>query len=130
MNTTPYTFSQNAALLIVRIVTAAIFYVAGWFKLPFWTSPPQGISSFMLFTTKLLSIAEPLGATALLIGFMTRTASVCLCIVMVGAILVSHFQYGIGFVTPTGAGWNFPLEILAACLLLVAFGPGKWAVRD
>ena len=62
-----YTNNQNAALLFLRIVTAVIFYVAAYVKFAFWSHAPEGISPFMLFTTRLLSIAEPLGATAVLI---------------------------------------------------------------
>jgi len=125
-----YTNSQNTSLLILRMVTAAIFYVAAYYKFPFWSGAPEGISSFMLFTTKLLSIAEPLGATALLIGYLTRWAAIGLIIIMMGAIYVSQFMYGIGFVTPTSAGWNFPLMVLAGCLILAAFGAGNWSIDD
>ncbi len=123
-----YTHYQHTSLLILRIVTAAIFYVAGYFKIPFWSTSPEGMSAFLLFTTKLLSIAEPLGATALLIGFLTRWAALGLIIIMIGAIIVSQFVFGIGFVTPTSAGWNFPLVVLAGCLILAAFGAGKWSI--
>lgn len=123
-----YTNGQNAALLFLRIVTAAIFYVAAYVKIPFWSHAPEGISSFMLFTTRLLSIAEPLGATAILLGFLTRLASVGLIIILLGAIYVSQFLYGINFVMPTAPGWNFPLSVLAACFILTAFGAGRWSI--
>ena len=125
-----YTSFQNASLLILRIITAAIFYVAAYFKFPFWSNPPAGISPFLLFTTKLLSIAEPLGATAVLLGILTRLASAGLIIILLGAIYVSQFVYGIGFVTPTSAGWNFALAVLAGCLILIAFGPGRWSIDN
>ena len=70
-----YTRYQNASLLILRVVTAAIFYVAAYYKIPYWSSAPEGTSAFMLFTTRLLSIAEPLGATAILFGFLTKWAA-------------------------------------------------------
>jgi uncharacterized membrane protein YphA (DoxX/SURF4 family) len=125
-----YTTSQNASLFILRLVTATIFYVAAYYKFPFWSEAPQGISPFMLFTTRLLSIVEPLGATALLFGFLTRWAAAGLIIILIGAIYISQFVYGIGFVTPTSPGWNFALAVLAGCLVLVAFGPGRWAVDN
>jgi len=126
----PYTKFQNLSLLILRIIIAAIFYVAAYFKFPFWSTAPEGISSFMLFTTRLLSIAEPLGATAILIGFLTRWAAAGLIIILLGAIYVSQFIYGMGFVTPTSAGWNFALMVLGGCLVLAAFGPGRWSVNN
>ena len=123
-----YTKYQSASLLILRIITAAIFYVAAYYKFPFWSHVPAGTSAFMLFTTRLLSIAEPLGATAVLLGFLTRLASWGMIIILLGAIYVSQFVYGIGFVTPTSPGWNFPLAVLSGCLILTAFGAGKWSI--
>jgi uncharacterized membrane protein YphA (DoxX/SURF4 family) len=123
-----FTVSQNAALFILRVIIAAIFYVAAYYKLPFWKNAPEGMSVFMLFITRLLSIAEPLGATAVLFGFFTKTASICLIIILLGAIYVSQFVYGIGFVMPTAPGWNFPLAVLAGCLILTAFGAGRWSI--
>jgi len=125
-----YTRFQNAALLILRIITAAMFFVAAYYKFPFWSNAPEGTSSFMLFTTRLLSIAEPLGASAVLFGFLTRWAAVGLIIILIGAIYVSQFVYGIGFVTPTSPGWNFPLAVMAGCIILTAFGAGRWAIDN
>jgi uncharacterized membrane protein YphA (DoxX/SURF4 family) len=59
---------------------------------------------------------------------LTRWAAAGLIIILIGAIYVSQFVYGIGFVTPTSAGWNFPLAVMAGCLILAAFGAGKWSI--
>jgi putative oxidoreductase len=123
-----YSKSQNAALLILRIVIAAIFFVAGYAKFPFWSGNPYNLGSFDLNLTRFLSIAEPLGGLAILLGFLTRWAALGLAIIMAGAIYYSKFVYGIGFVTPTSAGWDYPLCILAGCIILVAFGAGGWSV--
>jgi len=125
-----YTDYQNAAPLILGIITAAIFYVAAYFKFPFWSNTPEGISPFLLFTTKLLSIVEPLGATAVLLGFLTRWAACGLTIILIGAIYMTQFVFGIGFVTPTSSGWNMPLMVLAGCTILIAFGPGNWSIDN
>ena len=125
-----YTKYQNAALLVLRIVTAAIFYVAAYVKFPFWSHAPEGISPFMLFATRLLSIVEPLGATAILVGLLTRWAAFGLIIILLGAIYVSQVVYKIGFVMPTSPGWNFPLSVLAGCFILAAFGPGDWSFDE
>ena len=123
-----YSKFQNAALLILRIITAVIFYVAAYYKFPFWSGVPEGISPFMLFVTRLLSIAEPLGATAVLLGFLTRLAACGLTIILIGAIYVTQFVYGIGFVTPTSPGWNITWAVLAGCIILIAFGAGRWSI--
>jgi uncharacterized membrane protein YphA (DoxX/SURF4 family) len=125
-----YTKSQHIALLVLRIITATIFYVAAYFKFPFWSNATQGMSAFLLFATRLLSIVEPIGATAILLGFLTRLASCGLIIIMVGAIYVTQFVYGIGFVTPASPGWNMPLAVLAGCLVLATFGSGRWSMDN
>ncbi|MCU7502245.1 MAG: DoxX family protein [Ignavibacteria bacterium] len=125
-----YNIYQNSALLILRVITAAIFYVAAYIKIPFWSSAPEGIPSFLLFATRVLSIAEPLGATAVLIGFLTRWAASGLTIILIGAIIVTKYVYGIGFITPTSPGWDFPLAVLAGCLVLIAFGAGKYSIDE
>lgn len=126
----PLSKFQNAALLFLRVVVAAIFFVAGYYKISFWSARPEGMSEAMTSLVRLLSVAEPLGALALLAGFLTRWAAGGLSIILVGAIYISHFTMGMGFVTPTGAGWNFPLMVLAGCIILMAFGAGNWSVDD
>ena len=126
-----YTRFQNAALLILRIITAAIFFVAGYYKFPFWKGLPEGMegmSASMLLITKILSIAEPLGAMAILLGFLTRLAASGLTIIMMGAIYILQVEYGIGFVTPTSSGWNMPLAVLGGCVILIAFGAGRFSL--
>ena len=115
-------------LLILRITVAAIFFSAAYAKLGLWSGAPEGMSAGMANLTKFLSIVEPLGALALLLGFLTRLASIGLAIIMVGAIFVLQFGLGMGFTTAAGAGWNFPLMVLAGCLTLIVFGPGAWAM--
>ena len=125
-----YNSYQNTALLILRIITASMFYVAAYYKFPYWSNAPEGVSSFMLLATRILSIAEPLGATAVLFGFLTKLASAGLIVVLISAIIVTKFIYGIGFVTPTSPGWNFPLAVLAGCLILTAFGAGEFSIDN
>lgn len=123
-----YTSFQNFALVILRLIIAAIFLVAGINKFDYWSGMP-GFSGFDLFMTRFLAFAEPLGAIAILIGFLTRIAAGCLLIIMLGAIYYSQFVYHIGFISPTGAGWDFPLMILGGCLMLMAFGAGDWSIE-
>ncbi len=86
------------------------------------------MSTAMSYLMMFLSIVEPIGALALIIGLLTRLASLGLAIIMVGAIFVTQFMMHIGFVTQTGAGWNFPLITLAGCIVLMTFGAGMYSV--
>ena len=123
-----YSRNQNLALFVLRLIVALIFFVAAYYKIPFWEGNSQGMSDGMVNLMKVLSIAEPLGALAVLAGFLTRWAAVGLSIILLGAIYVVKFNYGIGFVTPTGPGWNYPFTVLACCIILLGFGPGNWSV--
>jgi putative oxidoreductase len=123
-----YTTFQNFALLVLRLIIAAVFIVAGYYKIPFWSGSHPEMTSTMLFITKILTIAEPLGGLGLILGLLTRWAAFGLIIIMIGAIYYLQFVFHIQFVMPTGAGWNFPLTVLGGCLILLAFGAGAWSV--
>lgn len=124
----PYTKFQETALLVLRLIIAAIFLHAGYVKLSFWSAAPEGMSAGMVNLLKFLSIIEPLGGVALVVGFLTRWAAAGLAIIMVGAIFILQFTMQVGFSTPQGPGWNFPLAVLGGCIVLMAFGAGSWSV--
>jgi putative oxidoreductase len=124
-----YTKAQDAALLVLRLVVAAVFLYAGSAKWPFWSTPPEGMSSLLLNVMKFLSIVEPLGSVALVLGFLTRWAAAGLAIIMVGAIFFARLTMHAGlFTTPQGTGLDYNLVILAGCIALSAFGAGGWSV--
>lgn len=118
---------QDVALLVVRLIVAAIFIQAAWAKFVFF-SDAMGMTPSMVHLMQFLAVVEMLGGIAVLVGYLTRWAACGLGIIMVGAIFYLQFWMGMGFTTATGAGWNFPLAILAACVALKAFGPGAWSL--
>jgi len=124
----PYTTFQETALLVLRLIVAAIFLDAGYAKWSFWSTAPEGVPAGMVSLLKFLSIVEPLGGVALGVGFLTRWAAAGLAIIMVGAIFIMQFTMQVGFSTPQGPGWEFPLIILGSCIALMAFGAGSWSV--
>lgn len=120
---------QNFALLVLRLVIAAIFLFAAYAKLAFWSAAPDGISLIMLNLIKFLSIVEPLGAVALILGLFTRLAATGLGIIMIGAIAILYFTMGAVFFTgPQAIGTDYNFLILTGCLVLMAFGAGKFSV--
>ena len=125
-----YNTAQNAALLVLRLIVAIIFLHAGIAKLFLWSiEPMDGFPVWLHYMMLFLSIAEPIGAVALVAGFLTRAAATCLAIVMIGSIPVSHFLMAVPFFTaPQLPGWDANLMILGGCLALAAFGAGAWSV--
>lgn len=120
---------QDTALLVLRLVVAAVFLYAGSAKWPFWAAPPEGMSVVMVNVLLLLSVVEPLGGVALVLGVLTRWAAAGLGIIMVGAIFYVRLTMHAGlFTTPQGTGLDYNLLILAGCIVLVAFGAGGWSL--
>src|SRR5687767_8769406 len=124
-----YTKVQNIALLVLRLIVAAIFLYAGSAKWPFWSAPPEGMSFVLLNVLKFLSIVEPLASLALLLGVLTPWIAAGLGIIMVGAIFYARLTLHAGlFTTPQGTGLDYNLLILAGCIALIAFGAGGWSL--
>jgi putative oxidoreductase len=125
----PYTKVQDTALLVLRLVVAAIFLYAGSAKWPFWSAPPEGMSVLLLNVMKFLSVVEPLGSLAVALGVLTRWAAAGLSIIMVGAIFFARLTLHASlFTTPQGTGLDYNLLILASCVTLIAFGAGGWSL--
>ena len=130
LNSIDLTKYRSLALFLLRLMIAAIFLSAGYAKLMFWSPLPEGMtmSVGMVNLMKFLSVVEPLGAVALVLGILNRWAALGLGIIMVGAVALMQFMMGVGFMTPTGPGWAFPLMILGGCMILVVYGGGKWSL--
>jgi len=118
---------QNASLLIMRLVIAAVFLFAAWAKWRFISADPTGGGQAGLIW--FLIIVEPLGALGLALGLLNRWAASGLAIIMVGAIVVTRLTYGAGFFTDqNGTGLDYNFLILAGCLVLATFGAGRWSL--
>ncbi|MBI4451034.1 DoxX family protein [Candidatus Woesearchaeota archaeon] len=129
VNRLPNTKVQDASLLLLRLIVAAIFLYAAYGKWVFLSAAPTGTSATMLYLLKFLTIVEPLGAVALLAGFLTRWAAAGLAIIMVGAIFFLRATMNVSFFTAQQApGWDYNLLILGCCIALLAFGAGRWSV--
>ena len=87
------------------------------------------MSPSMINLTKLLSLVEPLGAVALIVGFLTRWAASGLALIMLGSLYFVYFMFHAGiFTTEMGVGMDYNLLLLAGNLMLIAFGPGRWSM--
>ena len=125
----PYTPMQESALIVLRLVVAAVFLYAGTAKWPLWSAPMPGMSPLLHNLIRFLAIVEPLGAVALLLGFLTRWAAAGLAIIMVGAVVFSRVTMHTSLFTgQQGAGLDYNLLLLAGCVALLAFGAGRWSV--
>lgn len=112
-------------VLALRFAVGIIFIVAGVAKWKMWSAPPE-MNVDPLF--KFLSIVEPLGGLALIIGFLTQWAAGGLALIMFGAILFKMNVWHIGFNTDTGPGWSYDLVLLASNIAIICWGAGKYSL--
>lgn len=116
-------------LLALRLAVGSIFLIHGIGKWSFWgMMPGDQMSAGMLNLMKFLSIVEPLGGLALILGFLTHYAALGLAIIMVGAIYFKMFVFKLGFVEQAATGWEFDLALLGGNLALFFLGAGRMAI--
>lgn len=123
----PYT------LTFLRVVVGIVFLVHGLQKFQglggtagFFGSLGVPAPQFMALV---VAVVEGVGGVLLIAGFLSRYVNLLQAAVMVGAIVL--VKSGIGLVAPMGqpgVGYELDLTLLAASLVLFAFGPGALAV--
>jgi putative oxidoreductase len=72
--------------------------------------------------------AEVLGGLALLVGLRTRSVSLALIPILVGAAW-AHAGNGWVFSAPNG-GWEFPVYLVVLAVAQALLGGGAWAVDN
>lgn len=114
----------DAAMLVLRIVIGAIFIAHGVMKFGAWQQPAVDMNIVMM----ILSVAEPVGGAALILGVLTQWAALGLGIIMVGAIYMKQFVWGGSFVGTSGPAWEFDAVLLASLLILLCYGAGRMSL--
>ncbi|HYD54251.1 MAG TPA: DoxX family protein [Gemmatimonadaceae bacterium] len=120
----------DVALLFVRLALGAVFIAHGGQKL--FTYGLSGVAgSFGQMGIPMASVVGPLvafveffGGIAVVIGLLTRLASLGLAATMLGAIAFVHLPAG--FFLPRG--YEFNLALLGLALALVSAGAGAFSL--
>ena len=126
---------NDASALVARLALGIVILqkLLGMFGGPGFTPTVDYFVSSGLpaFLAVLIIIGESFGALGLILGFLSRLAALGIAIIMLGAILTVHIQFGF-FMNWAGtqAGEGFEFHILAIGLALVVLlkGGGLWSV--
>ena len=130
MTTSALSRRTDSALAILRVIAGTIFIAHGAQKL--FVFGFAGVSGafgqmgvpFPGLMGPFIALLEFLGGIALVIGLLTRLASLGLTFNMLGAIALVHLKAG--FFNP--AGIEFPLALAGMNLALVLAGAGAFSL--
>ena len=126
--TRAYAKDFDIVLLILRLVFGYAFILHGWGKIQnpmAWmpeTSPVPGILQ------ALAAISEFGGGIALILGLLTRLASVGLAITMLVAALMHAIVLGDPFVSKGGGSYELATIYLMLSVLYIVTGPGRYSL--
>jgi putative oxidoreductase len=131
---------DSLASLVVRLTVGGVMLPHGLQK-TIGVFGGYGFSGTMGFFTGTLQLpwivaflvimAESVGAIALLSGFLTRFCAFSLILVMVGAVVMAHWNHGFfmnWFGAQQGEGFEYHLLVIGAALSLLISGGGKFSV--
>ncbi|MCO5125963.1 DoxX family protein [Albidovulum sp.] len=125
------TSRSDYAALILRVLSGALFIAHGLMKVFVFTIPGTvgyfeslGLPGALAYLTIL---AEVGGGLALILGIATRTVSLVLIPVLLGATW-AHSANGWIF-SSQGGGWEFPLFWAIVQVAIALLGSGAWALK-
>ena len=121
--------ASNLALLILRVACAlpVLYHGSGILFGAFAGPGPQGFAAYQhlpVIYGYLVGFAQFAGGLAILLGAFERIGSVCVIVVMVGAIYRVHLPHGFDI---GKGGMEFALTVLLVALSLLLSGPGSYA---
>ncbi len=125
---------QGLAPLVLRLGVGLLFAVHGLSKL---TKGPVKFSSMLtglgvgapVAVAWLVTIAELVGGLLIVVGLLTRLATLPLIATLVGAILL--VKVDVGIIAPAGApmpGAEVDIALLAGLVALLFMGPGRISI--
>ncbi|HEX4381672.1 MAG TPA: DoxX family protein [Myxococcales bacterium] len=119
---------------MARLFLVCIFVQGALGKITGWSGQAEYMSRHGLhFVQPLLAAAlviETLGALCLLLGIWTRTAAGILCVYLLAVSVMLHDFWAVQNGGQLQTHFFKNLGICGGLLMVAAFGPGRWALRE
>lgn len=122
--------SASLGLLLLRVMVGLVFVIHGGQKL-FVFGLPRFASSLAQMgvpappaAAVVVTLVEFVGGALLIVGLFARPAAVLIAVDMLVAVLLVHLRRG--FFNP--GGFEYPLTLMVANLVLALLGAGAWSV--
>jgi putative oxidoreductase len=118
----------DLAILLLRLIVAAVFMTSGWnhLKDPVARGQSIGLSPGL---TRVIGIAELAGGLGVALGVLIQLAAIGLILIMFGAIQKKIFVWRTGFWGKHGTdGWHYDLMLVLMCLVIATTGGGRYVL--
>ncbi len=117
----------DAALLLMRLVVAIIFFKSGWShgQKPKERGESVGMSPGATFA---IGAAEVAGALGVAFGVLIQAAAIGLILVMFGAIYKKMFEWKTGFWGEKSSGWHYDLMLVVMLLVILTTAGGRFVL--
>lgn len=121
------THFTDLALLLLRLMVAAIFVTSGWSHTTKSGERSQSIGMSKGFTL-FLGLAELAGGLGIAAGVFTQLAAVGLILIMLGAIQKKIFIWHTGFWGEKAYGWHYDLMLILMNLVIMTTNGGGYVL--
>ena len=119
---------QDLALLLLRVMVAAVFLASGWSHLTKSEERSKSIGMSKGFTM-FLGAAELAGGLGVTFGVLTQLAAAGLILIMLGTIQKKIFVWHTGFWGEKTYGWHYDLMLLVMNLVILVSDGGNWVLK-
>jgi putative oxidoreductase len=119
----------DAGLLVVRLIVGIIIFAHGWEKLTvigpanFGQGLAQSGVPLPIFMGYVVTFTEVIGGILLIVGLLSRLATLLLTINLTVATLLVNIHVGL-LSSTGGVGAELPLTLIAGFLAILSVGPG------
>ncbi|HEV7671569.1 MAG TPA: DoxX family protein [Thermoanaerobaculia bacterium] len=122
-----YPFLTEAALLGLRLLTAAVFITSGRSHAKDLAAGSKDLG-LPKVTVALVGWVEILAGLGVAFGLLTRLSAIGLMVIMVGAMYKKIAVWHTGFWGEKASGWHYDLLFFLIALLFLATAGGSWTL--